>query len=528
MSKSKIWNISILLFCLVLSGIVSILLGQDNNWDLANYHIYGVDAFLKGKIGYDITPCGIQSYHNPFIDFPYYYMSQFLNNYPKVVAFIQGQYYGLLIFLIYKISTFIFKKTRLEKIFLVLFSCLISTTCFIVCVEIGTTFNDIQIGILVLASIYILLKFLFEEGSKKRSVMFFLAGLSLGIATGFKLTAVIYSISALLSVCCFYKKIQYPFTSLLCISTGILLGFGIVDGYWMYIIYKHFKNPVFPYYNAVFKSKFAIFDNYIDKRYFPNNIMQWIFFPFYWHRNDLSHIFEFQYRDFRFPLMYLSAILITIFELIFKKGKMSFNMEVEKYISKNNVHFILLFIVISYVFWLKQFSYLRYFLPIAALSGIIITILLVYIRIITKSVKIYLSAGSIILVFLLTTTMYSSGFRKGFNEKLFEVEDLKLKDNSVAIILGGYPIDIIAPFQNQTTRYINLYGDLHFPIIQPDSEKIRIKKIINENKKNIYLIFSYSTVAPLNMKVINNYINLKEFSCRPIKNNIGQQYMFCK
>ena len=47
------------------------LLGVDANWDLRNYHLYNVHAWLAGR-GHDIAPAMVQSWHNPLLDLPMY------------------------------------------------------------------------------------------------------------------------------------------------------------------------------------------------------------------------------------------------------------------------------------------------------------------------------------------------------------------------------------------------------------------------------------------------------------------------
>ncbi len=40
----------LLVLCLIVGGTVSVLLGQDANWDLKNYHLYNPFAFLNDRL----------------------------------------------------------------------------------------------------------------------------------------------------------------------------------------------------------------------------------------------------------------------------------------------------------------------------------------------------------------------------------------------------------------------------------------------------------------------------------------------
>lgn len=45
----------------VLFGLVSLMLGQDDNWDMKNYHWYDPYALLHGRVGVDMAPGQWQS-----------------------------------------------------------------------------------------------------------------------------------------------------------------------------------------------------------------------------------------------------------------------------------------------------------------------------------------------------------------------------------------------------------------------------------------------------------------------------------
>ena len=78
---------------LLSSGCLSILLRQDNNWDLRNYHLYSAWALLNGRAGMDIAAAGIQSFFNPLLDLPYYMLAvKWLPDAPAAVAFLAGAF----------------------------------------------------------------------------------------------------------------------------------------------------------------------------------------------------------------------------------------------------------------------------------------------------------------------------------------------------------------------------------------------------------------------------------------------------
>src|SRR5471032_2695196 len=77
----------------VMFGLLSVLLGQDDNWDLHNYHLYNPYALLHGKIGLDLAPGKWQSYFNPTLDLLYYGLVMQLP--APLAGFIMGWLHGL-------------------------------------------------------------------------------------------------------------------------------------------------------------------------------------------------------------------------------------------------------------------------------------------------------------------------------------------------------------------------------------------------------------------------------------------------
>jgi hypothetical protein len=74
-------------------GALALVLGQDTNWDLRNYHWYNPYAFLTGRFALDIGPAHAATFYNPLLDVPVYLLAQALP--AKAVGFLLGTVQGL-------------------------------------------------------------------------------------------------------------------------------------------------------------------------------------------------------------------------------------------------------------------------------------------------------------------------------------------------------------------------------------------------------------------------------------------------
>ena len=203
-NNNKILHIYFLFLCLIVGGLLSIYYGPDANWDLQNYHLYNAFQFLHDRMKQDFMAAGIQTYLNPILDLPYYYLSvEKFQNSPKVVAFIMGLPYGLVIFLCLfianKISLAMPKPKKLE----VFLAATFGSTGTIVLSEVGTTFNDIQISVIVLLALLFELNAVDRENHKG-----ILSGVLLGVAAGLKMTCVFFAPAMFVAILITSKSIH--------------------------------------------------------------------------------------------------------------------------------------------------------------------------------------------------------------------------------------------------------------------------------------------------------------------------------
>jgi len=512
-----------LVFVLILlaAGAVSVLLGQDSNCDLYSYHIYNPYAFLTGRLGQDFLAGGLQSYANPLPDIPYYLMLKYLNTHPLLVAFIQGFYYGALCFFVYLISFTVLKpETKRDFIFPCLAFLIGVTNVFLVS-EAGTNFNDITVGIFILLAFYILIKNLFEPESKKRTILIFLSGLLFGVITGFKLTAAIFVIGIILSVLCSYKKIAGFKKILAILLFGCIAGFLLTNGWWMYLVYSQYKNPFFPFFNSIFQSEYYPLESIRDARFLPSDLSRWLFYPFYWISFSTKTLYggyaaELPFIDLRYAFCYLSVLLLAglnLFSLFKKKDEGQ---------GQQTQNFLVLFIVFSYVIWLSLFSILRYFIPCACLTGIIIMLAIKELFLRMPQNRRFIGVVVAVLITLVTLfcVKYISWGRGEYSSEILTPPDLKIADNSIVFLNRGSQMAMMSyliPFQNPNAHYIGILLDKDTTVMsEPDNiyEKMA-DKYVNEGKINkFYLLIDCDKTGLIGQI---KYFRSGKFKCVPFE-----------
>jgi len=420
----KIFSRQVFLFLvlMILFGIISVLNGQDVSFDLRNYHWYNAYAFLNDRMNFDIAPAGLQTYLNPLVDVFNYCVVKLVGN-PKYVAFILGALGGVAVFILFKIVEMIFAEENKFKWAAIWFALLIGVSGAAGRSQLGTTMNEYVIAIFVLLGIYGILRAMNVLGNVKSYYYILFGGLFLGMAVGLKLTAATFALGASLSlILVLNRTLLINFKLPLFLSLGLIIGFMSVDGFWLYKIYHYFKNPFFPFYNNIFQSPDAIFALYADKRFVPQNYIQYLFYPFFWLRAN-TLVNEVMARDARFALVLLCLLYLGLKFSVFRNAKRP----------SSAIVFLLLFWFFSYVIWLIKFSIYRYVIPIELLSGVVI--IYTCLHLISHVVGRYIVTAGMTLL-LMFTTIYPEWGHMPFSQQFIVSNTPVIPENSLVIFIG--------------------------------------------------------------------------------------------
>src|SRR6266851_7095367 len=102
-------DVGLLLAAMLLAGTASVvLLRQDVNWDLQNYHFYNAWAFVHGRLGWDLAPAQLQTFHNPLLDLPFYGMVA-ADWRPRLIGFVMALPAGIGAFFLARIVLLLFR-----------------------------------------------------------------------------------------------------------------------------------------------------------------------------------------------------------------------------------------------------------------------------------------------------------------------------------------------------------------------------------------------------------------------------------
>lgn len=353
----------------VLLGLLSMCLGQDDNWDLKNYHWYNPYALLDHRLQVDMAPAQWQSYFNPLIDVPYYLLNQFLPG--PAVGFLMGFVHGLNFILLLAICRALLPRQSVSRRTCVLLALAgVCSAGFLS--ELGNTMGDNLGALFVLSSLCLILRDWahLQAWSARAIVILLAAGLVMGLGAGLKLTNTSYAIALCVALLLVPGPIGRGVAAASVAGCGVVAGVALTAGPWWLRMWHSFGNPLFPQFNSIFKSPLAQQVAVIDDSHLPHGVMEALFWPFIFTR-DFTRISELVFRQAILPVVYLLAIVFAcrwLFERFAKRAPAS--------PLAPRARFLLLFGLVGYLAWLKLFSIYRYLVPLELLAPLMAWVLI--------------------------------------------------------------------------------------------------------------------------------------------------------
>jgi hypothetical protein len=507
--------------CLAGGASLSLWLGQDANWDLLNYHVYNPFFLLKQRESIDIAAAGVQSFFNPLIDVPYYlFGTKWLASYPRIVAAIQGLYFGALLFFVLRINQELFPG----RPFLAIIATAIGMTGAATVAEAGTTFNDIQIAALILGGALLLLPAC--RGHVARKTVFYsaLPGMLFGVAAGLKFTGVIYAPAAVCGLLAAARPACRSVLTALVFGMGWIAGFILSYGYWGWLMWRITGNPFAPASNPVFHS------DWFPPAFVMHNfkLYSWLdiaTFPFYWSRLNRWVVTEIDFRDARFAIALILGTIFTLTAVCRSLSRATNGLPSRLSEQDRCVLFIFIFIIVSYIIWIVQLTTLRFAIPIEVLTGSIIVLALEMLPQFfprsRDSQLVPIASSLLILAALSLSTIYPDWGRLPYGDRVFSVRVPQIPPNSL-IIVNAQPHAFVLPFVEEPgmaavgATSVTVRGYEIFYIVKKRiSEHVGPLFVLN----NKYYSFP-SLVADLG-------IEWDESGCRPIESNLSPGMSLC-
>lgn len=409
--------------------------GQDQNWDLLNYHFFTGYSYFSGRAS-DIAAAGLQTFFHPAVNVIAYLAYSGLP-FPYsawAVLFVQLLSLPAVVVISRQLSTAIGLRKESASRYFALLLCFLSPVWIS---ELGTSFFSSTTTPLILWGMCLLL-----SDGQRPALRWLLAGVMLGLAVGLKLTNAPFVIAATASVMVLAggigRSCLRPF---LAYALGGVAGFLLTAG-WYWHLWVTWGNPVFPLYNNIFHSPYYDSVNFRDMRWVFNSFGEFLRF-LYQVAFVTGKTSEVPFADARF----LIAVLLVPLAFWRRAGGAI----------KAPGKAVLMFFLVGFALWALAFAYQRYLIPAELLFGLVIWVLVVQVVRGERNVLIVMCLLFVGTVALVRIPDWGHGHIENDAARPFDVAiPESIKATPARYLVRGVPVSYILPSLNPQSRFFGL------------------------------------------------------------------------
>lgn len=500
-------------------GCYVLWLGKDTSWDFRNYHWYIPYAFLNGREGFDMIVAHQATYYNPFQDIPFYVLA---THTPAWFAlFTLGMVQGTNVVPLYLLGRL---SLRLEEYKLGAAAlALLGQTGGLGLNMFGTTYHDNTMSIVILSSIVILVaqREVLKAGPLgKTAGISALAGFLVGATVGLKLPELPFALGFAAALVALGGDWRHQTARLVAGGLGGLLGVVALMGYWTIHLEALTGNPLFPYFNDVFKSPLALPAPYRDMRFLPTHFWIAAAFPILFTLN-WAIADDIPFRDIRVMLAYVTVIVAVIVWLAGRRSK-------DPLVIPEAARPILAFAAISYLVWLKLFAIYRYIVILEMLGPLLLAIA---IGLLPIRRRIQLITLAILFLATAATTHVDYIERSPISDPFVDADVPKIAHPEKAMILltGNGPLGFIAPSFPHNIPLLRIDGWM----VQPQDGTEITRTMKNRvrghlaHQGDLYVLSDAYDMGRTRDALVEYGLRIDWLKCTVFDTNIIGDYEFC-
>jgi len=437
-------------------GGAALWLGQSNNWDLRNYHWYDGWAWLSGRGAQDIAAAQAQTWFNPTLPALLYLLLSTLS--PWLGTFVLGAVQGLNLLPLHRIAVQLLPPALLQqRRWLALLVAVVGATGATQRGELGAGFGDNLVSLPLLCAIALLLS------PRIGNVRIAAAGALIGLAVGLKLTAAPIASGIVLAAPLLFAARGPAWRQWLLLAGCALAGFLVVNGHWMWQLWREFGNPLFPQFAAFFGGDFVAPAELRDTRWLPHSALEWLFYPLVW-ADEPRRVSELWFLDLRLPMLFLALLALPLWR---RRARAALP-------QPRALDFVVLAVALSYLLWLALFGYYRYLVVLEMLAPLLLAMALLAVP-----RRIGVAAACVVLVVVgLATRPPRWGRLAHYGDHYVEVTlpARALAANTLVVFGSREPLSFLAPAFPDGTRFVRIVGN----VLGPPLPEWALDRAVNE------------------------------------------------
>lgn len=477
-------------------GVAAYALGQSNNWDLRNYHWYDGWAWLHGRGLQDLAAAQSQTWFNPLLPALLYALLSSVK--PALGTFVLGAIQGLNLLPLQRIARRLLPRDRPGLAFAV---AVVGATGATQRGELGATFGDTLVSLPLLCALALLLA---PQPSRRRIAA---AGALLGLAVGLKLTAAPIAAGIGLTglVACARRADARRACLALC-GTALLVAL-LVQGPWMWQLWRDFHNPLFPQFGPLFGGDFVAPDGLRDTRWMPRTALDWLFYPLCW-ASAPRRVSELWFLDLRVPLAYVALLALPLW---WRRARA----QAER---PQALALLLVAFAASYLLWLALFGYYRYLAVVEMLAPLVFCLAALTLP---RRSGLIAAAGLLVVVGLATREPRWGRLKTYGGDYVSATLPALAQQHDALVVFGDRePLGFLAPAFPDGTRFVRVLGNIIGPPLPRWALDDAVQQRIRAHRGPLLLLAVHTDDDVLREVLQQHGLELQPQTCARIDSNL--------
>jgi hypothetical protein len=496
-------------------GCISILLGEDKGWDFLNYHWYDAYAFLHNRLGFDVAVAHHATYYNPVIHLPFYWLAN--AGTVRLALFYTGALHGLNILPLYLLarSALTAQDNRWLASALALTGMFGSTVISMI----GNTSYDTMLSAPIFGGLAVLIieRDALCAAPAPAAGAAATAGLLIGIATGLKLVEVFYAVGFALVLLLLPGRPAVRCARLLAGGAAGMAAVLLCAGPWFLTLERATGNPLFPFYNSVFRSPLIAPTFFGSTNFTPTGIWPALSFPF-------RFLFDYRvaddgpFRDLRVPLLFALVPIASVWSGVARRRSVPL-------VAPPATLILFIFAAGSYAAWLTFFAVYRYLVGLEMLAPLLILAALDFVP---RAPRVRLAATATILLTAALFGRYSFGNHAPVSDPYVQVHGLSFPNPTDTLLLmtGDEPMAYLIPSLPPAIPVLRIDGWLAEPN-DASGLTASMRARVAAHRGDVFLLAAPREQIAADRAIAAYGLGIVTAQCREVRSNLGGPYQLC-
>lgn len=502
------------LICLAVGG-ASVLVGQDINGDQLMYHLYTPHLLLDRRFELDIAAGGMGTFTNPLPFLPFFLAVHALP--APVVGFLIGAFQGLNLVAVFLIAMQLVDRRETSARFVfALGAVFLAAALPMNLLELGRSFADNWGSVPFLFGALLVIRQL--KRPDLGVALLLIGGALVGFSGGLKNTNLVPCIAFGFA----YLVTTRAIWPTIILGLSMISGFALSSGYWLMLMQSHYDSPLFPYYNALFKSPLYDIVNWRDTRWQAHGISDLLLAPYHL-LVDGQRFAEGGLRDGRW-LTFL--IVLSITAVVTLANRLRHQSPVATATEPTDNHrplaFAVIFVLTGFALWAAMFYYARYLLIVDYVMQAVLVALLAALPLPRDARS--MIAGIAVGALVISSQALPMGWARlhKWGKSWYEIENLDLPPGSVVLLGNG--IGSFASFLPTSVRVVGIGSNYFFTGGDSKPMLKRVQDAINDSQGKIVHLEMRGLPRPdpyADLAKIYGHFGLTFGACRVLKGNVA-------